>query len=114
MNTSKLREYVYKKALKSFSTPLTQEDTSAFLDTVIDAIMQGLVGEESEDIEAPGKVMLRSFGTFTVITRKGRTYSVRGKQVTVPDRKTVVFKPGTDLARALAKLNGQEKIDDTP
>ena len=105
MNTSKLREYVYKRALKEFSQPLTQEDVSSVIDIVIEAVTQGLVGEDNADVEDPGKVMLRSFGTFTVVTRKGRTYSVRGKQVTVPDRKTVVFKPGAELSRALAGLN---------
>lgn len=95
MNTADLREYVYRESAKMFAIPLTREEASYLVDTVISGIVRGLV--ESED----NKVLLRGFGKFQMVTRKGRTYTVRGSQVEVPDRKTVVFKPGTDLMREI-------------
>jgi len=99
MNTSQLRRNIYDRAGKLFDPPFTHSDINAMLDLVVDSITDGLINREPENGER--KVMLRSFGTFRLTKRRGRTYSVRGKQVTVPDRYTVVFKPGAELLRAI-------------
>lgn len=95
MNTADLREYVYRKSMGLFEIPLTKNEASLLVDMVIAGIVQGLTETEEK------KVLLRGFGKFQVVTRKGRTYTVRGAEVAIPDRETVVFKPGTDLVREI-------------
>jgi len=107
MNTSQLRKNIYDRAGKLFDPPFTHSDINAILDLVVDSITDGLINVELEEGEKERKVMLRSFGTFRLTKRRGRTYSVRGKQVTVPDRFNVVFKPGAELLRAIADKFGE-------
>ncbi len=95
MNTADLREYVYKQSMELFEIPLTRAEASLLVDTVIAGIVRGLTQTEER------KVLLRGFGKFLVVQRKGRTYKVRGTEVDVPDRLTVVFKPGTELQREI-------------
>ncbi|MCG8429620.1 MAG: HU family DNA-binding protein [Candidatus Omnitrophica bacterium] len=102
MNTTSLREYVYREAAKIFDPPLTRRDAAELLDIVFEGITRGLVDEEPEE-DGEQKVLLRGFGKFLKVTRKGRTYNVHGKEVTVDDRSTVVFKPGTRLMRRLTE-----------
>jgi len=96
MNTTELKTAVYRKLAEKFS--LNKDEIFLMVDTVIDTMTEGL---NTPDEEGESKVVLRNFGTLKVVNRKGRTYSVRGKEVTVGDRKTVVFKPGTGLARSI-------------
>lgn len=98
MNTTELKDYLYKKAGKMYDPPLTRDDVSVLVDMTLDGMTKGLT-EEDEDGEK--KVLLRGFGTLRVVQRKGRTYSVRGKEVEVGDRNTVTFKPGAELFRAI-------------
>lgn len=95
MNTADLREYVYKESMNLFEVPLTKDEATLLVDTVIAGIVKGLTTTEEK------KVLLRGFGKFEVVTRKGRTYIVRGQEVEIPDRLTVVFKPGSDLKREI-------------
>lgn len=104
MNTTSLREYVYKEIAKICDPPLTRKEAAEFLDIVIEGITLGLTDEELDE-EGEHKVLLRSFGKFIRVTRKGRTYNVHGNEVTVPDRETVIFKPGTGLMR---RITGEE------
>jgi len=107
MNTSELRTYLYKRSAALFDPPFTHDDIASIVDLFTDAITAGIVGDEENGITAEdGKVMLRSFGTFKRVIRKGRTYNVRGKKVTVPDRVTVVFQTGAELERAIADKFG--------
>ena len=99
MNTTDLKNEVYQTVSKKFSPALTKEEVSTFVDAVIDTMAAELT-KDYEDGEA--KVVLRGFGTLKVVNRKGRTYSVRGKEVTVGDRKTVTFKPGTELVKEIS------------
>lgn len=99
MNTTDLKNEVYRNLSKEFTPALTKDEVSVIVDKIIDTMTLGLTTND-EDGEA--KVVLRGFGTLKVVNRKGRTYSVRGKQVTVGDRKTVTFKPGTDLVKAIS------------
>ena len=99
MNTTDLKNEFYKNHSGITSPELTRDQVSNIVDTMIELISKGL---NSPDEEGENKVVLRGFGTLKVVTRKGLTYSVRGKQVTVGERKTVVFKPGTDLARSIS------------
>jgi len=95
MNTADLREYVYRKSMELLEIPLTRDETSLFLNIVMAGIVYGLTQTEEK------KVNLRSFGKFERVQRKGRTYKVRGTEVTVPNRFTVVFRPGTKLKREI-------------
>jgi nucleoid DNA-binding protein len=79
--------------MEHFKIPFTRQETHLLIDLFIEGITEGLV----ED----GKVGLREFGKLELVSRKGRTYKVRGTEVTVPDRKTVVFKPGSKLFKRI-------------
>ena len=98
MNTTDLKDYLYKRTAKEFDPPLTRADASIIVDILVEGMVEGLL---TPDEEGERKMLLRSFGTLRVVTRKGRTYSVRGKDVTVGDRDTVTFKPGATLVRAV-------------
>ena len=104
MNTTDVKRVVYEEVAKKFAPPLTKTDIAFIVDAMIDAIASGLVegGFEHRKGEE-GKVLLRGFGTFWRKVRKGREYFVKGRTHTVPDRVTVVFKPGAELMRALRK-----------
>lgn len=98
VNTTDLKNYLYKRATTLFDPPLTRDDISVMVDMTLDGMTKALT-EEDEDGER--KMLLRGFGTLRVVQRKGRTYSVRGKEVVVGDRDTVTFKPGAELARTI-------------
>lgn len=98
MNTTDLKDYLYQRAATLFDPPLTREDVSVLVDMTVDGMTKALT---EEDEEGEKKMLLRGFGTLRVTRRKGRTYSVRGKEVTVGDRDTVTFKPGAELARVV-------------
>lgn len=83
-----------------YDPPLTRNDISVLIDMTLDGMTKGLT---EEDDDGDQKVLLRGFGTLRVVMRKGRTYSVRGKEVVVGDRETVTFKPGAELARAIKR-----------
>lgn len=77
---------------------------------VLEGVTLGLTDEEFiEDEEY--KVLLRTFGKFIRVTRKGRTYNVHGKLVEVADRETVIFKPGSQLMRRLIGESWLEGVD---
>lgn len=99
MNTTDLKDYLYKWAANEFDPPLTRVDVSIIVDRLVEGMREGLL---TPDEDGERKVLLRGFGTLRVVTRKGRTYSVRGKDVTVGDRDTVGFKPGATLVRAIS------------
>lgn len=116
MNTTTLREYIYTESAKVFDPPMTRQDVSSLIDIFLDGLAAGLSGKitdaEGEEDET-NKVLLRSFGTFKVVKRRGRVYSVRGKEVKVGDRYTVVFKPGADLVRMLETINTENAVTTT-
>ena len=94
MNTTEVKRALYERFQEMFDPPLTQEDVSRIVDTMTD-VMEAAVTEE-------GHLLLRGFGTFLLTTRAGRAYNVRGEVHEVPERDTVVFKPGTSLKRKLS------------
>lgn len=99
MNTTEYKDAVAAKvATKLEGKTITKEDMSTIIDACTEVSMEALT-KPDEDNEC--KLVIRGFGTLKVVPRKGRTYNVRGKQVTVGDRKTVTFKPGTDLVKAI-------------
>lgn len=102
MNTADVKQLVYNACTKTFDPPLTKTDIGFIVDATIDAITSGLVEGGFE--HRPGeedKVLLRGFGTFWRKMRQGRSYKVRGESYDVPDRATVVFKPGAELLRGV-------------
>lgn len=92
MNTKDLRDQVYEEIKGYFWPPLTKSDVAFFVDIVLKEIQEMLTDPEKE-----GKLTLRGFGSFKTVTRKGRDYVVKGQTYSVPDRETVVFKPGTGI-----------------
>jgi nucleoid DNA-binding protein len=103
---------MYKRSASLFNPAFTHEDIASIVDLFTDAITAGIVGDEKNGITAEdGKVMLRAFGTFKRVIRKGRTYNVRGRQITVPDRVAVVFQTGAELERALLEKFGTKGVD---
>jgi len=75
----------------SNETNLTQIDVKKIVQRTLDTIVESL--ERSETVE------LRNFGVFKVKARKGRVgrNPRTGQEVTVPEKKVVVFKPGLIL-----------------
>ena len=75
----------------SNETNLTQIDVKKIVQRSLDVILESL--ERGETVE------LRNFGVFKVKTRRGRIgrNPRTGEEVTVPEKKVVVFKPGLVL-----------------
>jgi len=75
----------------SNETNLTQIDVKKIVQKTLDVI--------SESLQAGETVELRNFGVFKVKTRRGRLgrNPRTGQEVTVPEKKVVVFKPGLVL-----------------
>jgi len=93
MNTADLREFLYQKSMERFEVPFTRNETNVLADLFFEFFTDALVTE--------GKLLIRDWGKWEVVTRKGRTYKVRGTEVTVQDRKTVTFSPGAKLTKAI-------------
>ena len=98
MNTTEYKKALHKRLGGKYSPPLTYEDVSLMVDMSFE-VMEDALNEEDEEGEC--KLVMRGLGTLRQVIRKGRTFNVRGKQVTVGPRKTVTFKPGTGLAKRL-------------
>ncbi len=75
----------------SNETNLTQIDVKKIVQRALDVILESL--ERGETVE------LRNFGVFKVKIRRGRIgrNPRTGEEVTVPEKKVVVFKPGLIL-----------------
>ncbi len=85
MNKTELIEAVAKQT--KLSKKATEETIKAFTDVV------------GKELKKGGKVQLIGFGTFEVAkraARKGRNPQT-GKVVTIPAKKVVKFKSGSDL-----------------
>jgi len=75
----------------SNETNLTQIDVKKIVQRSLDVILESL--ERGETVE------LRNFGVFKVKTRRGRLgrNPRTGEEVSVPEKRVVVFKPGLVL-----------------
>jgi len=75
----------------SNETNLTQIDVKRIVQRTLDVIVESL--ERGETVE------LRNFGVFKVKNRRGRLgrNPRTGEEVTVPEKKVVIFKPGLIL-----------------
>lgn len=75
----------------SNETNLTQIDVKKIVQRTLDVILESL--ERGETVE------LRNFGVFKVKTRRGRIgrNPRTGQEVTVPEKKVVIFKAGLVL-----------------
>ena len=75
----------------SNDTNLTQLDVKRIVQRTLDTIVESL--EKGETVE------LRNFGVFKVKSRKGRIgrNPRTGEEVSVPEKRVVVFKPGLVL-----------------
>ncbi|QDV67335.1 DNA-binding protein HU [Rosistilla carotiformis] len=94
-------EFVTKKDIvKTISEEvgLTQQQTKKIVQKTFDAIIESLVKEE--------RIELRNFGVFEVklrAARKARNPRT-GKQVSVPAKYVVTFKPGKEMESRVAEL----------
>jgi len=80
----------------SNQTGLTQQQVQQVLQGVLDEIGKALIGGDI--------VMMRNFGTFEVKETKakiGRNPKDPSKDVKIPARKVVKFKPGKELKEAV-------------
>lgn len=75
----------------SSDTNLTQIDVKKIVQRTLDVVVESL--ERGETVE------LRNFGVFKVKNRRGRVgrNPRTGEEVSVPEKKVVVFKPGLIL-----------------
>lgn len=75
----------------SNDTNLTQIDVKKIVQRTLDVVVESL--ERGETVE------LRNFGVFKVKSRRGRLgrNPRTGEEVSVPEKKVVVFKPGLIL-----------------
>lgn len=75
----------------SNDTNLTQIDVKKIVQRTLDVVVESL--ERGETVE------LRNFGVFKVKNRRGRVgrNPRTGEEVSVPEKKVVVFKPGLVL-----------------
>ncbi len=75
----------------SSDTNLTQIDVKKIVQKTLDTIVESL--EKGDTVE------LRNFGVFKVKSRKGRVgrNPRTGQEVSVPEKRVVVFKPGLVL-----------------
>ena len=75
----------------SNETNLTQIDVKKIVQRALDVVVESL--ERGETVE------LRNFGVFKVKSRRGRIgrNPRTGQEVSVPEKKVVVFKPGLIL-----------------
>jgi len=89
-----LKDRIYQTQREAFEAPLTHRDTSTIVDIMISEMKAGVVKE--------GKVYLAGFGCLEKTTRKGRTWKIRGKEVTKGERDTVTFRPFTDIKKQLS------------
>ncbi len=89
MNKAELIDAIAAKA------GLTKADSKKALDALIDST--------SEELKGGGRVALVGFGTFSVSERKARTgrNPQTGKEITIPAKKVVKFKAGSELSSAV-------------
>ncbi|HBZ67766.1 MAG TPA: DNA-binding protein [Bacteroidales bacterium] len=79
----------------ALATELTQNDAKDVINVMVGAMKKALAAGEP--------ISLVGFGSFNVVTRsarKGRNPQT-GKEISVPARKVVKFKPGADLRKGL-------------
>jgi nucleoid DNA-binding protein len=72
------------------------------------AVIEALIEELGASLEAGDQVVLRNFGAFQVRELKAkvdRNPKVPGKDIHIPARAVVRFKPGKDLKERVAKLS---------
>jgi nucleoid DNA-binding protein len=68
-------------------------------------VIQGLIDEITDTLASGENVVMRKFGTFEVREMKakvGRNPKAPGKDVRIPPRAVVKFKPGKDLKQKVA------------
>jgi DNA-binding protein HU-beta len=89
MNKQELISAISEKA------GLTKADAKKGLEATIDAV--------SEALKAGDKVALVGFGSFSVSARSARTgrNPQSGKEISIPAKKVVKFKPGAELSTGI-------------
>lgn len=83
----------------SAQTGLTQDQVHTIIGLFVDAVTESLAGR--------GEVALRNFGTFEVRVAKakiGRNPRAPEKELVIPERAVVKFKPGRILKEQVAGL----------
>jgi len=86
------------------------EETGMVQQNVLD-IVQRTLDQIAEAVSKGTKVELRNFGVFEVKVRKarvGRNPNSPAKDVPIPPRAVVKFKPGKEMREAVIKLTPQQ------
>src|SRR5438270_13638443 len=92
------------------------EDTELVQQQVLD-IVQKTLNYIAEALAKGNKVELRNFGVFEVRVRKariGRNPNLPSKDVPIPQRSVVKFKPGKEMRKAVLKLPPPAAIPSQP
>ena len=89
MNKAQLIDAIAEKA------GLTKADSKKALDAFIEAT--------SEALKSGDRIALVGFGSFSVAKRSARTgrNPQTGKEISIPAKSTVKFKPGSELADSI-------------
>ena len=95
MQNISLKDAIYHQHHKKFPYKLSHGEINLLVDVFLETIAEELVNG--------GKVYLTSVGCLEKVTRKGRTWKIRGKEVIKGDRLTVVFRPFSELKSRIAE-----------
>jgi len=97
MRLSELKDKIYQNQRGEFDIPLTYKDTSALVDIFIEEISDGLL--------TSSRVYLAGLGCLERVTRKGRTWSIRGTSVSKGERDTIVFRPFANMKNKINPIS---------
>jgi nucleoid DNA-binding protein len=98
---SMTKKEIARKIAKQFE--ITQLVALEAVQMVFDGIIETLLDE--------GRIELRNFGVFEVKRRRARKARNprTGKNVSVPTRKVVAFKPGLEMEQRVKELKGSPR-----
>ena len=106
MENKKVTKYEMVDSIRSKIDGVEKSDVLRIVDLFLDEMKTALKNKSV--------IELRGFGTFEPRLRKGRKDGRNpksGEPVSVPDRYTVVFRPGQDIRGALKNLTVEENDD---
>lgn len=91
---------------------ITLSDKTGMTQREVFSIVQGLIDEITQALAKNDEVVLRNFGTFAVRETKakiGRNPNQPEKDVRIPPRTIVKFKPGKEMKEKVSRLQQQQR-----